>query len=449
MVQSRQGGFPAGLDHRRRIFLGDDGRPADDVAGPQVFAHYQRRVVPLAAGIHAHGFPARHFARRVNCMARLDRGVAGHHRFHRHGFHHQVLALHQKGKTLAVGGFKARHDFFDTAKRHNQRSVAAFVTHMHAPMRGDRPQAELLALQLGFGRCHQGIELAGNFGQSRLKQFEFNRLLADHVLVGQAHAVGTQNTRQRMHEYACHAQCIGHQAGMLAAGAAETLQGIARHVITARDRYFLDGVGHLLHRDVDEAFGHLLGAAAGLAGQFVEFLLHHVMAQRFIGLRAKHFGKVARLHLADQQVGIGHGQRPATAVAGRAGVRAGALRPDAKTLAVKFQDGATARRHRVNTHHRRTHAYTGHLGFKLALELAGVVRHVGGGAAHVKPNHFLDAGNGRSARHADNAARRATQYRVLAMKSMRVSQATRRLHEKQFDARHLAGHLIDIAAQDG
>ena len=32
---------------------------------------------------------------------------------------------------------------------------------------------------------------------------------------------------------------------------------------------------------------------------------------------------------------------------------------------------------------------------------------------------------------------------------MGIGEAARRLHEKEFDARHLAGHLLHIAAQDG
>ena len=63
--------FPAGLDHRGGVLLGDDGRPGDDVAGPQVLAHHQRGVVPLAARVHAHGLAARHLARR-----RAARGAA-------------------------------------------------------------------------------------------------------------------------------------------------------------------------------------------------------------------------------------------------------------------------------------------------------------------------------------------------------------------------------------
>ena len=49
VVKRRKVCFPAGLNHRRCILLGNDGRAGDDVTGPQVFAHYQRSIMPLPA----------------------------------------------------------------------------------------------------------------------------------------------------------------------------------------------------------------------------------------------------------------------------------------------------------------------------------------------------------------------------------------------------------------
>jgi hypothetical protein len=103
----------------------------------------------------------------------------------------------------------------------------------------------------------------------------------------------------------------------------------------------------------------------------------------------------------------------------------------------------------VDAHHRRAHAHAGHLGLELALELAGVVRHVGGRAAHVKANHALVAGEFGRTGHAHDAARRAAQDRVLALERMGIGQPARRLHEEQLHARHLARHLLHVAAQDG
>ena len=71
--------LPAGLNDRRCILLGNDGRARDDVAGLKVFAHHQRRIVPLPARIHAHCLAAWHFTRLVRGMARLCGRVTCNH----------------------------------------------------------------------------------------------------------------------------------------------------------------------------------------------------------------------------------------------------------------------------------------------------------------------------------------------------------------------------------
>ena len=449
MVQRAQASLPAGLDHGGGVFLGNDGRPVNHITGPQVFAHHQRGLVPLRVGVHAHGVAARHLARRMQLMPLLDGRVASHNGLHRHSLDHQCLALHQKGKALAVSRLKGRFNVAERAKGHDQRRVTSLITHMHTPVYAQLAGAQRLALQISLGTDCQCLQLLRNAGHGLFCQRGLDGLLTNHVLVGQAHAVSAQHAGQRMHQHACHAQRIGHLAGMLAASAAKALQGVARDVIATGHGDFFNGVGHLLHRDVDKAFSHHLGAAAGLRGQHFKLLFNSRLAQRLIGVGAEHLGKVKRLHLANHQVGIGHGQRAAAPVAGGPGVGACALRADAKALAVKLQERAAAGRHGVNAHHRRTHAHTGHLGFKLALELAGVVRHIGRGAAHVKANDLAHARNGRCTGHADNAAGRPAQDGVFALKRMCIGQPARRLHEIQLHARHLGSHLFNIAPQNG
>ena len=74
-----------------------------------------------------------------------------------------------------------------------------------------------------------------------------------------------------MDQHGGHAERVGNEAGMLAAGAAEAVERIARHVIAALDRNLLDRVGHVLDRDLDEAVGDLFGRfPADLFGQFGE-----------------------------------------------------------------------------------------------------------------------------------------------------------------------------------
>ena len=190
-----------------------------------------------------------------------------------------------------------------------------------------------------------------------------------------------------MDEHPRHAQRIGHQAGMLTTGTTKTAQGVFGHIMAALHRDALDRFGHIADRDADEALGHLLGCAliaggsTNLRRQFGKARAHHLGIQRLVALRAEHFREELRLHLAQHDIGIGHGERTAAPVAGRPGIGPGRVRPDAIARAIEMQDRAATRRNGVNAHHRRTHAHPGHLGVELALQItqtaAGEVRHIG------------------------------------------------------------------------
>ena len=378
--------------------------------------------------------------------------IARQHRFHRHGLDHQSLADHQESKALAIRRLKPGHQLSLIAPRHDQRRVGAFVAQMHALAQLDAVGTSGIHTHLGQQGLARGLaqslQALGHKRHGGCIQAPLDGFLAHDVLVGQAHAIGRQHARQRVHHHLRHAQSIGHQTSVLTARAAKALQGVARHVVAACHRDFLDRVGHLLHRDLDETVRHVFGSAAGFHGQFLEVHSHHLGIQRLVRLRPKYRRKKLGLHLAHHHVRIRHSQRPATAVTGRARVGPRALRPHPKTRTVIGQDRTTTCGHGVDAHHGRTHAHTRHLGFKLALELSGKVRHIGGRAAHVKTNHLVVSRQLRRAGHAHNAARRTTQNGVLARKHLRVCQAARRLHEHQFHARHLAGHLVHIAPQN-
>ena len=189
----------------------------------------------------------------MQCVARLGWRIACDDRLYRHRLHNQPLALHQKRKPLAVGRFETGLNLCQGPKPNHQRRIAAFIAHVHAAVRGDAAATGLLALQFHLCASCKCIESDFNVRHGRLRQLHFNGLLPNCILVGQAHAVGAEHTCQWMHKHPCHAQCIGHQAGVLPARATKALQGVAGHVIAARNRYLLDGIGHLLHCDVDEA----------------------------------------------------------------------------------------------------------------------------------------------------------------------------------------------------
>ncbi len=162
-------------------------------------------------------------------------------------------------------------------------------------------------------------------------------LLAHDVLIGQPHAVGAQHARQGVNQHAVHAQGIGDQAGVLPPCATKALQGVARHVVAPRDRDFFDGVRHLLHRNRNKAFRDGVRAVARLGGERFKLRLHHVQRQRFVGLWAEYRGEAAGLQLAEQDVGIGDGQRAAASVTGWPRVCACTLGADAKARAIKAQ----------------------------------------------------------------------------------------------------------------
>ena len=263
-----------------------------------------------------------------------------------------------------------------------------------------------------------------------------------------------------MHEDLAHAERISHGAGMLAARAAETLQGIARHVMAALDRDFLDRIGHVIHRNAQEAARHLLGVAGGLSG-----CQGHLGGQsrqpgagvgnvQFLpAIGAEDGGEVVGVQLAQDHVAIGHRQRPAAPVAGWPRIGPSTLGTHLKAPVAERADGAAASGNRVNVHHRRSHPHTRHFGLETALIGPSVVADIGRGAAHVKADQPDESCRLCCLDHADDPPSRPRQDRVLALKQPRIGEAPIRLHEQQPLASvakvQSARHLIDIAPQDG
>ena len=451
---AHQPGLPSRLDHGGGVLLGHDGRAIDAGARAQAFAHIQAGVLPAAA-VHAHrGVGRGRVGRRLVATRRRIEALTRANRFDRHCFDHQAAAWHQEGKALPVAGLEGAADLVDAAEGQHQCGISALVAQVHLAAQLDGRGRNALAADFVARGLPQLRQARCRGGQAGRVERQLQCGFAHRNLVGQAHAVGRQHARHRVHEDAAHAERVGHAAGMLATGAAEALQGVLGHVVAARHRDALDRVGHVLDRDLQETLGQRFSAGrapAGLAhalGQGFELRHHALAVERLIAPRAKDFRKVGRRDLAQQHVGIGGGQWPAAAVAGRAWIRACALGADTQARAVELQQRAAASGDGVDAHHGRAHAHAGHLGFEGAFELAGVVRHIGAGAAHVEADHLgVTAGHCR-AHHADDAAGRARQDRVLALEAVGLRQATAALHEVQGHAGHLAGDLIDITTQD-
>jgi len=162
-----------------------------------------------------------------------------------------------------------------------------------------------------------------------------------------------------MNEHAGHAERVGDQAGVLAAGAAEAIERVARHVIAALHRNLLDRIRHVLDRDLDEAVGDLFAAAAAAdhLRHRGEGRAHRVGVERLVLDGSEYFRKEIGMSLPTMTLAVGHGERAAAAIAFRSGIGAGGIRPDPKPRAVEMQDRAAARRYRMNEHHRRAHAH--------------------------------------------------------------------------------------------
>ena len=106
-------------------------------------------------------------------------------------------------------------------------------------------------------------------------------------------------------------------------------------------------------------------------------------------------GKCVRVDPAEEQVAVGDGQRPAVAIAGRARVRAGALRPDAEAHAVEAADRPAARRDGMDLHHRRADA---HARRRRSRRQARTARHNATRRSRCRPCRSRSAARRRAAR---------------------------------------------------
>src|SRR5665213_1000611 len=90
--------------------------------------------------------------------------------------------------------------------------------------------------------------------------------------------------------------------------------------------------------------------------------------------------------------------------------------------------------------------HAGDLRLEAALERAGIVRHVGRGAAHVEGDDLVEAAEPRRRSGGDNAAGRARKDGILALEAVGIDQPAIRLHEEQPPTFERCRDLVDIAA---
>jgi len=111
-----------------------------------------------------------------------------------------------------------------------------------------------------------------------------------------------------MDQHPRHAEAVGYHAGVLPAGAAEAVERVARHVVTALHRNLLDRVRHVLDRDLDEAVGDLFRppSAADLLRQIGEGITHSMRVERQVLSGSEDHREEIRDQLADHHIGVGH-----------------------------------------------------------------------------------------------------------------------------------------------
>ena len=138
-----------------------------------------------------------------------------------------------------------------------------------------------------------------------------------------------------------HAKGISNQTRMLSSSASETAQGVLGHVVAAAHADVFDGVGHVVHCDLQEAVGDLERSLVrarrrvDFFGHRFEFFAHCVSVERQVGVWAENAREVLWVDLAQHHIAVSDGQGPATPITSRSGHRSGTLGPTREPLAVK------------------------------------------------------------------------------------------------------------------
>ena len=233
---------------------------------------------------------------------------------------------------------------FERAQRHGQRGIGPRVLQMHLAMRLDPPVPDALRDECGTRICLELRRSAGKMRHHPWVKRALDGALALHTLIGEPHSVRGQHSCQRVDQHGAHAEFFGYETGVLSTRAAEALEREVCDVVAFLERHLLDRVCHVGHRNAQKPRRSRARiqchAALGLhlRCERCKALADDASVDRHVAPRAEDRGKVARLNLADADIGIGHGQRTAAPVAGRPRIRACAFGADAKARAVKAQN---------------------------------------------------------------------------------------------------------------
>ena len=123
-----------------------------------------------------------------------------------------------------------------------------------------------------------------------------------------------------------------------------------------------------------------------LGGQRLEAATHDRGVGGLIATGPEHRRQGPLRQTPQQQVRVGDGERPATAVAGRPRNRSGRLRPHLQPTALQPHHRTPTGRHRVDRQGGGLQTEARHGGFRAELDASALLQmeHIGGGAAHVE-----------------------------------------------------------------
>ena len=219
----------------------------------------------------------------------------------------------QKTVARTISGFEGGQCCRGVGKGHHQRGVGAGVAQMDARDDADAFGRNVLPQHFTTRRHRKVYQQIVETQTVLFTELHLDRLLAHRRDIGQPHAIGRQHTGQRVYVDARHAQRVGDQAGVLAAGAAKAGQCVLRDIMAALHRNLADRIGHVGDGDFDKAGGDCLGAArfAGCCGDLVcecgEFFVDHSDVEREVALCAEHRWEIGRLDFAEQNIAVGDG----------------------------------------------------------------------------------------------------------------------------------------------
>ena len=354
--------------------------------------------------------------------------------------------------------FELGDDRVEIAAGDLQRRVGAAILERQSPLQVDDVGRQALLDEA----VTTGVLQVGPRRSESVEQVGVERRLDGAVLhvaeVGEPDPERREHPGVRVQVDAADPEAVGDETRVLTPGSAEADQRVVPDVVAPLHGDLLDRVGHRLDGDGEEPLRDLLGSPARRGGvgdlgrQVAEAFPDDVCVERLVAAGAEHRREELGSQTSEQDVAVGHRQRPTVAVRGGTGVGPRRVGADPESGAVEGEHRPTAGRHGVDVDHGGTHPHTGDLRLVGALQLAGEVRDVGRRSAHVESHEPVETGGAGRADHADDPSGGAREQGVLALERTRVGEPAVRLHEHQTWPVAVRAQVtidpVDVLAQD-